>query len=325
MFDFKIKFIFSYFCTLKVYYSLEDFNPLHKTVLTIGTFDGVHVGHLKIIQKLVDTATHKNCESVLLTFFPHPRMVIYPDDHGIKLLNTLDEKIKLLTEAGLQHLIILPFTKEFAKLGALDYIKEIIVDKIQAQLLVIGYDHRFGKNREGNIKTLEAHADEFGFELFEISPADIDEITISSTKIRNYLLDGEVEQAKRLLGKEYTMTGKVKEGRKLGREIGFPTANIEEIPLYKLVPKDGVYAVKVSVNNTMYKGMMNIGNRPTVDGVKHANEVHIFDFNKDIYNQDITVSFVARIRDEQKFSNIEALKTQLVSDKVKALDLLNQS
>ncbi|MBI3234959.1 MAG: bifunctional riboflavin kinase/FAD synthetase [Bacteroidetes bacterium] len=307
---------------MKIHQSIENFKLEKKSVLTIGTFDGVHLGHLKIIENLVETAKKLNHESVLLTFFPHPRMVIFPDNHGIKLINTLDEKIKLLEKTGLDHIIIQDFTKSFSNLTAEDYIEKIIVEKINASVLVIGYDHRFGKNRTGDIKTLEKYAPIFHYELVEISPRDIEEITISSTKIRNYITNGEIEQANKLLGRSFSLEGKVVQGNQLGREIGFPTANIGNIVDYKLIPADGVYAVKVMINNNIFNGMMNIGFRPTVDGYSHKLEVHIINFNENIYDKNITIEFIAKIRDEQKFSNIESLKTQLAADKVKALALL---
>lgn len=288
-------------------------------MLTIGTFDGLHLGHRKILSRLMQ----QGMETVVLTFFPHPRMVLYPEDHGIQLLNTIPEKIKLFEETGIGHLIIEPFTLDFARMSAEKYMQDIIVNGIGADRIIIGYDHRFGRNRAGDLRSLEIFAAAHQLDLEEISREDIDEVAISSTKIRIDILEGNVSRASRLLGRNYTLEGTVVQGDQMGRTLGFPTANIGDLPNYKLIPKDGVYAVQVYVENLGdFKGVMNIGVRPTMQGKERRLEVHIPHFEGDLYGKNLRVAFVSRIRDEQKFPNIEALKSQLVLDRDLALDLL---
>ena len=283
--------------------------------MTIGTFDGVHLGHQKILQTLLDEAQRIDGESVLLTFYPHPRMILYPESHGMKLLQTQAEKMEKLAEFGLENLIIYPFSFDFSRLTALEFVRDILVNKLHVRKIVIGYDHQFGKNREGNIQYLKDVADTFEFEVIEIPAQDIDEVNISSTKIREALLNGDVQRAAVFLGQPYVLSGKVVRGRALGRTIGFPTANIEVNSDLKLVPGIGVYAVEVHVECNAYRGMLNIGKRPTIVSTDDVHlEVHILDFQEDIYDKMITIRFVERVRVEQKFESVEALKQQLQKD-----------
>ncbi len=309
---------------MKVYTSLEEIANIKHPVLTTGTFDGVHLGHRKIIENLKEAARNEKGESVIFTFYPHPRMVIFPDDNDLQLLNTQEEKIGLLAAAGIDHLIIYPFSKEFSRLTALDFVRDILVGQIGMKKIVIGYDHQFGKNREGNLEHLQELSSLFDFTVQEIPAKDIDQTNISSTKIRNALLEGDIVTANTFLGYKYEMTGQVVDGRKLGRTIDFPTANLSVTYRHKLVPAIGVYAVEVQIDGKEYGAMMNIGLRPTVnaDTVVPVPEVHIFDFSGDLYGKDLTVKFVGRIRNEIKFTGVEALKQQLHNDKKRALDML---
>jgi riboflavin kinase/FMN adenylyltransferase len=303
---------------VKVYLTIDDFVKPPQAIVTIGTFDGVHVGHQKIIQRLKEIAKAEGGETVILTFFPHPRMVLHPDDTNLHLLNTLEEKIALLRHAGIDHLIIHPFTKTFSELGYKEFVQQILVDKIGVKKLVIGYDHRFGNKREGSFELLQQIAPELGFSIEEIPEQDVNQIAVSSTKIRNALVTGDIATANKYLGSHYSLCGTVVEGNKLGRTIGFPTANIAIDQPYKLTPADGVYVVKVHVGGIIYGGMMNIGMRPTLDGKKRTIEVHILEFNNDIYQQPILIEFLSRLRDEVKFDGMEQLKKQLELDKIAA-------
>lgn len=310
---------------MKVYHHLKEFTAAQVTnpVMTTGTFDGVHLGHRVIIDRLNDEAEKIGGESVLLTFFPHPRMVLFPDDHGLQLLNSLDEKLALLADAGIDHVIVQPFTKEFAKLTALEYVKEVLVNAIGVKKMVVGYDHHFGNHREGNFETLKEYAELYQFEVAEIPVQELNEVNVSSTKVRKALLDGDVALANSFLTSKYQLAGIVIKGKQLGNKIGFPTANITPINNYKLIPAIGVYAVEVVWANQTFKGMMNIGNNPTVENTNELRmEVHIFDFEQDIYGEAIIVTFVNRIRSEQKFDNLEALQQQLTYDKTAALEML---
>lgn len=308
---------------MKVYKSLDEFSPLPNAVVTQGTFDGVHIGHQKIIERLGNIAAQKQGETVLLTFFPHPRMVLQPDDNQLRLLHTEDEKIEHLAKAGIDHLLIIPFTKEFSRQTSLQFVRDVLVEKVGVRTLVIGYDHRFGKNREGNMDDLRLFGNEFKFEVEEISPQDIDDITVSSTKIRNALVHGDVATASRYLGYNYPVSGKVVAGNSLGKKIGFPTANIFVSQTYKLIPGDGVYAIKATIDGQTYGGMANIGNQPTFDNRSHAFEVNIFGFDRDIYGEKVKIEFVSRIRSEMKFDGVESLIVQLQNDKSTALNILN--
>lgn len=309
---------------MKVYHNLSELHTINCPVLTTGTFDGVHLGHRKIIDNLKDVAATAGGETVLFTFYPHPRMVIFPDDNDLQLLNTQEEKIALLEKAGIDHLIVYPFSKEFSRLSALEFVRDILVNAIGMKKMVIGYDHQFGKNREGNLEHLQELSKLFDFDVQEIPAKDIDQVNISSTKIRKALLEGDVATANAFLGYRYCVSGIVVEGKKLGRTIDFPTANIEVSYKHKLIPGVGVYVVEVETGNGTFGGMMNIGYRPTVDpaSTKPSIEVHLFDFDQDLYGQKVTVNFIARIRDERKFESIELLRAQLHDDKTKALEVL---
>ena len=305
---------------MKVFRDLKEFKRLPNAVVTTGTFDGVHAGHQKILENLKEIAKNDGGETVLLTFFPHPRMVLFPDDNDLKLLNTLDEKIDLLEKAGIDNLIIHPFTQAFSRFTATQYVKDILTETIGVKKLVIGYDHHFGRNREGSYENLFQMAPQYGFELVEIPAQEIDAVNVSSTKIRKALIDGDIKSANSFLNYKYNLTGEVVEGNKLGRTIGFPTANIETDSSYKLVPGVGVYAVEVMVNGVLHGGMLNIGFRPTVNKIlKQTVEVHIFGFNADIYGNKITLYFLEKIRDEVKFNGLEELKNQLEIDKAVVL------
>jgi len=308
---------------MKVYTQIEDFRNIKNPVVTAGTFDGVHLGHQKIISRLIDVAKEEQGETVLLTFYPHPRMVLFPDDNELKLLNTQQEKIRLLENYGIDHLIIYPFTKEFSRLTSIEFVRNILVNSLQTKRLVIGYNHHFGRNREGSFEHLKEFGPVYGFDVEEIPAKDIDHIEISSTKIRQALQAGEVSVAATYLGHTYSVNGKVVQGKQLGRTIGYPTANILMEDKYKLIPADGVYAVKVEHNDGMYNGMLNIGNNPTIEGKGRSLEVNIFDFDQNIYGDEATIYFIERLRDEVKFNGLDQLKVALAQDKVNALKILN--
>jgi riboflavin kinase/FMN adenylyltransferase len=300
---------------LKSYNNLDSY-PVKstKSVVTIGSFDGVHVGHQSILKKIISYSKSNNYESLVLTFFPHPRMVLQGDD-TIKLLNTIEEKSKLFSNIGLNNLIIHPFDKEFSRLTAEEFVKNILVEKLNVQKIIIGHDHRFGRNRSANIEDLIAFGEKYNFEVEQISAQEISEISVSSTKIRKFLSEGEVETSNKFLGYPYFITGKVVKGNQIGRTINFPTANIEIAEGYKLIPKNGVYIVSCNIENVNYFGMANIGKNPTVSGLEQKIEVHLFNFSKDIYNLEIEINFHHRIRDEIKFDSLEGLKKQLSKDK----------
>ncbi len=304
---------------MKVYSSIDEFKHVKNAVVTTGTFDGVHLGHQKIISRLNDVAKAEQGETVLLTFFPHPRMVLFPDDNELKLISTQSEKIELLEKFGVEHLIIHPFSKDFSRLTSIEFVRNILVNQLGTRKLVIGYNHHFGRNREGSFEHLKEFGPVYGFDVEEIPAKDIDNIEVSSTKIRNALLAGNIPVATSYLGHYYSISGKVVQGKMNGRTIGFPTANIHVEDRYKLIPKDGVYAVKVIAEGMQYKGMMNIGNNPTVEGKGRSIEVNIFNFDNDIYGKEITVSFEVKLRDEIKFESLDALKNQLTQDKEMAL------
>lgn len=307
---------------MRIYEGLADFSPVRNAVVTSGTFDGVHLGHQKILNRIREIAIAIDGETVLITFWPHPRLVLYPNEHNLRLLSTFEEKTKLLRQFGIDHLITIPFTKEFSQMTSEEFIRRVLMEKLQTKKLVIGYDHRFGKNREGSFEYLKANSAEFGFELEEISRQDVDEIGVSSTKIRKALESGDVKTAATYLGRPYELNGLVIKGQQIGRSIGFPTANIHIPNDYKLIPKDGVYAVETMVDGILYKAMLNIGNRPTVDGSKKTVEANLFDFHGDLYDKQITVYFHEFLREERKFENLEALKNQLIQDQKTAKALL---
>lgn len=301
---------------MKVYYSLSDFQRLSNGVVTTGTFDGVHIGHRKIIKQLCEVAEAHGGESVLLTFYPHPRTVLQPD-LDLKLINSQSEKIQKLQETGLDHLIIHPFTKEFSRTSSIDFVRNILVNQIGATKLVIGYDHHFGRNREGSFEHLKEYGPVYGFDVEEIPAQDIEDVTVSSTKIREAIQKGEMEKANEYLGYRFPLAGKVVEGEKIGSSLGFPTANIRTEDPYKIIPANGVYGVYLKIpgeGEKQHPGMCNIGIRPTFGGKFQTIEVHLFNFEKDIYGQQVEIEFAMRQRGEQKFSGPEALRKQLKKD-----------
>ncbi|MBS1508616.1 MAG: bifunctional riboflavin kinase/FAD synthetase [Bacteroidetes bacterium] len=307
---------------MKIYHSLDDFSALRNAVVTSGTFDGVHLGHQKIVHRLKEIAARTSGETVVITFWPHPQMVLHPEKTSLKLLNTFEEKADLLKHEGVQHLLRIPFTKEFSMISSLEFIQKILVETIGTKTLVIGYDHRFGHNREGSFEQLKLNAPSYGFEVEEISRQDVDHISVSSSKIREALAKTDVETATQLLGRPYSLTGQVVKGDQLGRVLGYPTANIEIDSLYKLIPADGIYAVSVAHENRIYKGMLYIGPRPTVNGTKRVIEVNIFEFDKEIYGESITLNFHQWLRGDKKFDGLEGLKQQLHLDKLDSLKVL---
>lgn len=308
---------------MNIYHSIHQFTTSKKTIITLGTFDGVHLGHKKIIERLLQSSS-ANEESLVLTFFPHPRMVLQ-EESDIKLLNTIEERSQLLEKAGLQNLIIHPFDQAFSRLTAEEFVKNILVEIFNIKKIIIGHDHRFGRNRTANIDDLIVFGREYGFEVEQISAQEIDEVSISSTKIRNALHDGKILLANEYLGYHYFFTGTVVHGKKLGRTIGFPTANLEIEENYKLIPAYGVYAVDCVVENQTLKGMLNIGIKPTFEGETASVEVHLFDFNADLYGKKIKVALQKHIREEQKFSSVEDLKAQLKKDELFARDFLESN
>jgi len=308
---------------LKIFHSINDFQiasgeNAKKTILTLGTFDGVHFGHKKILEKITQNTENEKYESLVLTFFPHPRMVLQ-EDSDIKLLNTIEEKIELLDKIGIQNLVIHPFDETFSRLTAEEFVKNILVDKFHIHKIIIGHDHRFGRNRTANIDDLKAFGEQYDFEVEEISAQEIKEVSVSSTKIRHALIDGNVALANEYLGYDYSLTGIIAKGKQLGRTIGFPTANLKIEENFKLIPKNGVYIVKSIIHSKMVLGMMNIGFNPTVEGKHQTIEINYFDFNEDLYSQKITVYILERIRSEQKFDSVELLKEQLGKDRNTAL------
>ena len=305
---------------------MQNINETHKinsVTLTIGTFDGVHIGHQKILKKLIATAFKKNLTSTVLTLFPHPRMVLQGNS-SIKLLHTIDERIEFLLELGVENVVVKTFNTEFAKLSPKEYVKTILVDELHTKHIIIGYDHRFGKNRAAGIEELKILSKDYDISIEEISAQDIDDVVVSSTKIRNALNQGNVQLANSFLGYQYFITGIVISGKKIGRNIGFPTANIWVKEDYKLIPKDGVYVVKSIIDGNTIYGMMNIGHNPTIEGKGYSMEVHFFDFEKSIYSKTLKVEFLKRLRDELKFESLDSLKQQLVLDKQNALSYINK-
>jgi riboflavin kinase/FMN adenylyltransferase len=309
---------------VKTFQKVAEFNKTKDTIITIGTFDGVHLGHQQILKQLTTEANKSKLKSLVLTFFPHPRMVLQKES-DIKLINTIEEKKALCNEKGIDYLVIQPFNKAFSRYSALEFVRDILVEKLHMKKLIIGYDHQFGKNREGGIEELHEFGVMFDFEVVEIDKHELNEIAVSSTKIRKALREGNIILANSYLGHPYTITGPVVSGRKLGRTIHFPTANIHVPELYKLIPKDGVYIVKSSIDGVDYYGMLNIGNRPTVGGTHKTIEVHFFNFDKDIYYKTIQLKFIKRLRDEHKFDGIEGLVKQLQKDKTKALTYIKNN
>ena len=313
------------FQLVKIHTDINTFD-VQKPVVTIGTFDGVHLGHQKVISRLKGITRNHDGESVIFTFYPHPRLVISPDETNLRLLTTLEEKEQLFARSGIDHLIVFPFTKEFSELSYEEFVRDILVNKLHTHCLVVGYDHRFGKNREGGFSYLQKCAKKFGFQIEKLKALLVDESHVSSTLIREALQDGDVARANVLLGYPFSLHGRVVEGKRIGRKIGFPTANIEASDPHKIIPGYGVYAVEVFISGKKNLGMLNIGTRPTFN--KNADnrsiEVHIFDFKGDIYHKDITLTFRGKIREERKFNGVEELAEQLKKDKVSALKILSE-
>lgn len=300
---------------MKIYEHISDFTKLDNAVAAIGTFDGVHFGHQKIIKRLCEIASATGGESVIVTFFPHPRSIIDPENQNLKMINTIAEKAAFLEELGVDHLIITPFTRDFSNLTAEEYIKDVLVGTIGIKHLIVGYDHRFGKDRKGGMAELIKFAEPLGYEVEEIPEQDVHDVSVSSTKIRKALLSGDVALAAEFLGYNFSLYGRVIKGDKIGRTIGFPTANIFIEESYKLIPSDGIYAVTIGMNGDTFKGMAYIGQRPTINGMTRNIEVNIFDFNQEIYGQYVTMYFMEFLRHDVKFTGLEALKEQLKKDK----------
>ena len=302
--------------------SISKYDEKHPVAITIGTFDGVHIGHRKILEKVINHAKNSNLKSAVLTFFPHPRMVLQKDAN-IKLLNTIEEKKWILEKMGLDILVIHPFTKEFSRLTATEFVRDLLVNKLKAKRIIIGYDHRFGRNRIANINDLIAFGNTLDFSVEEIPAQEIDEVSVSSTKIRKALEQGDVETANSYLGYEYMLTGTIKKGKGLGRKIHFPTANVNIEETYKLIPKNGSYIVKSKIHEQDVFGMMNIGYNPTVNGTSKTIEVHFFDFDENLYGEKLQIDLLSRLRDEKKFASLEELKSQLAKDKEKSLQFIS--
>lgn len=309
---------------MKTYQHIDEFTPLPNAIVTIGTFDGVHLGHRKIIGKLMELARKTGRETVILSFFPHPRMILHPEDQGLKLITTMEEKALLLADLGIDHLIITPFSRDFSNLSVEEYIREILVNKIGTKKIIIGYDHRFGKDRQGGLKELQYFTAVYDFEVEEIPEQDVNSVAVSSTEIRTALLKGDITTANSFLGYPFFITGRVIRGDQIGRQLGYPTANLYIEENYKLIPGDGIYAVEVRLSPTesedqslhqTFKGMAYIGHRPTINGMSRNMEVNIFDFNQDIYNQVLTLRFFQFIREDIKFNGLEELRLQLYKDK----------
>ena len=328
---------------MQIYHQIKDFERLENAVVTIGTFDGVHVGHQKIITKLIEKAHQIKGESVILTFFPHPRMILHPEDHELKMINTMAEKALLLEQLGVDHLIITPFTRDFSNQSPEQYIKEILINQIGMKAIVIGYDHRFGKDRSGGLKELQQFSSVYGYQINEIPEQDIADVAISSTRIRKALAVGNIDIANELMSHPFSLSGKVIIGDQIGRTLGYPTANLFIEEGYKIIPSDGIYAVEIyipketeknknqvienpfqlnqqsSFVNRQYKGMAYIGHRPTINGMSQNIEVNIFDFNEDIYHETIRLDFLHFIRHDIKFEGLAKLTEQLAKDKISTL------
>jgi|TARA_B100001059_G_scaffold144109_1_gene144012 riboflavin kinase/FMN adenylyltransferase len=301
--------------------NLKDYNSTKPSVITIGTFDGVHIGHKKIINQLTSISSKNNLISILLSFFPHPKMVLQ-NDNELKLINTIQEKEGLLNSLNLDYLIIKEFTKEFSRLSALEFVRDILVNKLNAKHIIIGYDHHFGRNRTANIEQLKEFGELYDFKVTEILAQDIDDIAISSTKIRKALINGEITLANKFLGYNFFFSGNVVHGNNIGKTISFPTANIKIDAPYKLVPKNGVYIVKTTIDNQITFGMMNIGYNPTFNGKQKSIEIHFINFNKNIYDKTLTIEMILRIRNEIKFNTVDDLKKQLEQDKLSTLNYI---
>lgn len=309
---------------MKIYYDTKEFSPLSFAVVTSGTFDGVHFGHQRILRRVTElTEQYQDAESVLLTYHPHPRLVLFPEQKDLKLLTTLDEKIELAKSFGINHFVVIPFTKEFSEQSSQIFIENILLKTLNTKILVIGYDHKFGKNREGSFEYLKQNEAKFGFSVEEIPAQEIDEIAVSSTKIRKALEHGDIELANEFLHFPYHITGTVVKGQQIGRTINFPTANLQPSESQKLIPEEGIYAVLVTYNHTNFKGMLYIGKRTTLgNNLERSIEVNIFDFDKEIYDEKLTVFFIKKLRGEEKFESLEAMQKQLAIDKTDSLAVL---
>ena len=308
---------------MKIFNNIQSYSSEKESILTIGTFDGVHIGHNKILTKLVEESKKNNLSSLIMTFFPHPRMVLQKSQE-IKMINTMDEKIHLFEKTGVDNLIIQPFDENFSKIRAKEFVEEILVKKLKIKHIIIGYDHRFGKDREASVEDLKKFGLNYMFTVEEIAAQEIHSIAISSTKIRNAILKGEIKKCNEYLGRNFMLTGEVVHGDGLGKKINFPTANIEIPETYKIIPKNGVYLVKTIINSEIYFGMMNIGVRPTIGGKNKSLEIHFFNFKDNIYNKTISVEIICKIRDEEEFSSIDELKIQLKKDEQFCLKLINK-
>ena len=310
---------------MKIYYDIESFEPVPNAVVTIGTFDGVHLGHREILRNMVSRAKEIGGESVVVTFYPHPRQVL-SHDTGIRFISTQEEKIRHLEELGIDNLVIIRFTKEFAAVPSEDFIKDYIVKNIKPAVLIIGYDHHFGKGRTGDFEMLYTLGRQYGFDVEKIQEQDVDNVAVSSTKIRHYLANGDIRHANQLLGYEFSYTGKVVHGRQVGHKIGYPTANIDVAKEFQLIEKPGVYATFVEIDRQTHPSMTYIGNRPTMhDNRPQSIETHIFNFDKNLYDKEIKLRFVDFVRDDKKFDNFEALKQQIEADQQTIIKILNKS
>ena len=307
---------------MNIYHNLDAFEKLDYAVVTSGTFDGVHIGHKKILSRLREISQLSGGQTVVLTFWPHPRTVVSEDSQSLQLLSTIEEKIALFAQLGIDHLAIIPFTRSFSELSSEDFIRQILVDNIGTKKLVIGYDHRFGKNREGSFEFLKENCSQYGFEVEEIPRQDIEDMAISSSRIRKALVTGQIHEANELLGRPYSISGTVVKGKQLGRTIGFPTANLHPEESYKLIPQNGVYAIRAIYKDEIFKGMLNIGVRPTVDGTSKTIEANLFDFDREIYGEELRVELLHYLRPEQKFDGLPALVAQINLDKERAVALL---
>jgi riboflavin kinase/FMN adenylyltransferase len=311
---------------LKVYYSLDEVPLIKNPVLTLGTFDGVHSGHQLIIDFLSKSAERINGETVLFTFHPHPRMVLHPDDHNLQLIQDIDRRIERLREAGIDHLILFPFTKEFSRMTATEFVRNILVNKLNVKLMTIGYNHHFGRNREGNIALLREIGPIYNFEVEEIPAHSYDEVNVSSTKTRKAIEAGDIKTVNHYLGRPFRFKGTIVKGNQIGREIGFPTANLAEIDPVQIIPNSGVFAVKCKISGIVYDGMMNIGTRPTIESENEKRiEINIFNFNQDVYGEQMEVYLLDKVRDEQQFKDIEALKEQLKKDEINCKHIFTES
>ncbi len=307
---------------MTIYNNINEFSSTDNTILTIGTFDGVHLGHQKVLERLTNSAKENNLESTVLTFFPHPRTILNPNK-PLKLINSVKEKTELLNRSKVDNLIIHPFDKNFSELDPEKYVVEILVKKLKAKIILIGYDHKFGKNRTADITDLKIYGKKYGFKVIEIKAEEISNIAISSTKIRKAISEGNISTAKKYLGYDFSLSGKIVHGKSIGRTLGFPTANIEVKEEYKLLPKNGVYLIQSVINHNKYFGMMNIGIKPTIKESSKTIEVNFFDFEGDLYHKNIEVNIKKFIRDEIKFDSLELLKSQILKDKINCNSIID--